>query len=54
MDARCTGDTCKVLKTQTTEEAMKCTKAQVVKDDVDGCKLYILTTAREFVRTSSN
>jgi hypothetical protein len=40
MDARCTGDTCKVLKTQTTEEAMKCTKSQVVKDDVDGCKLH--------------
>lgn len=38
MNARCDGDTCKELKTQTTDEAMKCTKAQVVKEDVDGCK----------------
>jgi hypothetical protein len=43
MNARCTGDTCKELKTQTTEEAMKCTKSQVVKDDIDGCKLHFLT-----------
>jgi hypothetical protein len=39
MDTRCTGDTCKGLQTQTGEEAMKCTKSQVVNDDVDGCKL---------------
>ncbi|CZR56450.1 uncharacterized protein PAC_06338 [Phialocephala subalpina] len=36
MDTRCTGDACKELKTQTAEEAMKCTKPQVVKDDIDG------------------
>jgi radical SAM superfamily enzyme len=43
MTAHCTSDTCKELKTQTTEEAMKCTKSQVVKDDIDGCKLHFLT-----------
>ncbi|KAH8901772.1 hypothetical protein GQ53DRAFT_815217 [Thozetella sp. PMI_491] len=36
LDARCTGDTCKELKTQTTAEAVKCTIPNVVKDDVDG------------------
>ena len=43
LDARCTGDTCNVLKTQTVEEADKCTKAPVVKEDVDGCKLNVLS-----------
>ena len=43
MDARCTGDVCSVLKSQTVEEAMKCTKARDVKEDVDGCKLHLLT-----------
>ncbi|KAF2187573.1 hypothetical protein K469DRAFT_748843 [Zopfia rhizophila CBS 207.26] len=36
MNARCTGDVCNVLKTQTTEEAMKCTVPKVVNEDVDG------------------
>jgi hypothetical protein len=40
MDKRCTGDTCTELKSQTAEEAMKCTKEPVVKDDIDGCKSY--------------
>lgn len=39
MDARCDGDVCKELKTQTAEESMKCTVPQVVKEDIDGCKL---------------
>lgn len=39
MDARCTGDTCSVLKSQTTEEAMKCTVPRTVEEDIDGCKL---------------
>ncbi|KAH9219459.1 hypothetical protein DL95DRAFT_433809 [Leptodontidium sp. 2 PMI_412] len=36
MNARCTGDNCTVLKSQTSDEAMKCTKAQTVGDDLDG------------------
>jgi hypothetical protein len=39
MDARCNGDTCSVLASQTSEEAMKCIKPQTVKDDLDACKL---------------
>lgn len=39
MNARCTGNTCAVLTNQTDAEAMKCTTAQVVKDNIDGCKL---------------
>ncbi|KAF2824445.1 hypothetical protein CC86DRAFT_421016 [Ophiobolus disseminans] len=38
MDARCTGDTCSVLKYQSTEEAMKCTVPRKVEEDIDGCK----------------
>ena len=39
MDARCTGDVCSVLESQTFEESIKCTLQQTVKDDVDGCEL---------------
>jgi hypothetical protein len=42
MNSRCNGDTCKELKTQTADESMKCTKTQVVKDDINGCKLHSL------------
>ncbi len=38
MDARCTGDTCSVLQHQTFDESIKCTLAQTVKDEVDGCE----------------
>jgi hypothetical protein len=38
MDARCTGETCSVLKTQSAKEAMKCTKSRVVEEEVDGCE----------------
>ncbi|CAG8980966.1 hypothetical protein HYALB_00012298 [Hymenoscyphus albidus] len=38
MDTRCTGDTCAVLKTQSTEDSMKCTKNQTVDDDLHGCE----------------
>jgi hypothetical protein len=48
MDARCTGDTCSELKTQTADVGMNCTTPQVVKDDINGCKLYSLC-----IRTSS-
>jgi hypothetical protein len=39
MDARCTGDVCSVLSSQTTEEAVRCTVPRTVDEDVDGCKL---------------
>ncbi|KAI1340603.1 hypothetical protein F5Y15DRAFT_414926 [Xylariaceae sp. FL0016] len=38
MDARCNGAVCGQLKTQSSEAAMKCTKARVVQEDIDGCK----------------
>ncbi|KAG4415653.1 hypothetical protein IFR04_011212 [Cadophora malorum] len=36
MDARCNNDVCTALKSQTADEAMKCTKAQMVNDDLEG------------------
>lgn len=38
LDARCSGNMCKTLRTQTPEEATACTKRQGVPEDVDGCK----------------
>ncbi|KAK4168251.1 hypothetical protein QBC43DRAFT_360058 [Cladorrhinum sp. PSN259] len=36
LDARCTGDTCAQLKMQSTEDAVKCTKARDVEEEIDG------------------
>jgi hypothetical protein len=36
MDARCTGDACAVLDSQTTEMAMGCTVPRTVVEEVDG------------------
>jgi hypothetical protein len=44
LDARCNGDVCAQLKTQSSEEAMKCTIPGVVKDDLDGCKSWLRMT----------
>jgi hypothetical protein len=38
LDARCTGDRCSALKTQTPEEATACQKQQTVAEEVEGCK----------------
>ncbi|KAG7285660.1 hypothetical protein NEMBOFW57_007953 [Staphylotrichum longicolle] len=40
LDARCTGDRCSVLKTQTPEEATACQKQQTVTEDVEGCGVH--------------
>ena len=38
LDKRCTGDGCSVLQTQSADEAMKCTKSQIFKEEVGGCE----------------
>jgi hypothetical protein len=38
LDARCTGDACEVLKTQTAEQANACMIKQQVQEPVEGCK----------------
>ncbi|KAI8633619.1 hypothetical protein F5Y19DRAFT_489080 [Xylariaceae sp. FL1651] len=36
MNARCNGDICSELKTQSSEDAMKCTKQPAITEDIDG------------------
>lgn len=37
LNARCNNAVCKELKTQSSEEAMRCTLPQTAVEDVDGC-----------------
>lgn len=39
LKARCSGDKCSELLTQSAEDSMKCTVPQTMKENVDGCKL---------------
>lgn len=41
LDARCTGDACATLKTQTAELANACMKSQEVDEPVEGCKCHL-------------
>jgi hypothetical protein len=38
LDARCTGDTCSALKTQTAAVANACMKSQQAQENTEGCK----------------
>ena len=38
LDARCSGDRCSALKTQSADAAAACTKSQTVKEEIEGCK----------------
>jgi hypothetical protein len=40
LDARCSGNKCSQLKTQTAAEATKCAKSQAVQEPYDGCRLH--------------
>tara|TARA_R110002060_G_scaffold10403_1_gene15450 strand:+ start:1660 stop:1866 length:207 start_codon:yes stop_codon:yes gene_type:complete len=42
LDARCTGDICSALKTQTAEQANACMKEQEAKEPVEGCEYHLL------------
>jgi hypothetical protein len=45
LNSRCGNAVCSELKTQTSEEAMKCTLPQNVPEQVDGCTLNTLNHA---------
>lgn len=39
MDARCNGDSCTALESQSPEEAMECTIPRTVNEDIDSCEI---------------
>lgn len=54
MDTKCNGDSCPALKSQTPEEAMKCTVPRTVNEDIDGCKLAEIVCMSSQVTDGSN
>jgi hypothetical protein len=50
LNARCNNAVCKELKTQSSEEAMRCTLPQTAVEDVDGCRSHSFP---RYVRESS-
>jgi hypothetical protein len=44
LDARCGNAVCKELRTQSSEQAMRCTLPQNIPESVDGCELCSLPT----------
>lgn len=49
MNQRCNGTECDGLKTQSSEEAMKCIKPRVVQEDFDGCKFFVFYYGMELI-----
>lgn len=40
LDARCSGNACSSLKTQSAAQATQCSKSQIVHEPFDGCKFF--------------
>ena len=62
IDARCTGDVCSALQTQTVEEADKCTVKRQVDEDYEECKfpsakiqveISLLTISQDWMRSQA-
>jgi hypothetical protein len=51
LDARCSGNNCKTLKTQAASVSTACSKGQAVKEPVEGCKYLVLVDLRECANT---
>ncbi len=47
LDKRCTGDVCSVLKTQSADEAIRCTKPPIYKEEING-ELYHMSELPSF------
>jgi len=54
MDAGCNNDKCSVLKSQTAQASMQCSKPQQAKEDVDSCKYLLLLIIPHEIATRRN
>jgi hypothetical protein len=54
LNARCGNAVCKELRTQTSEEAMRCTVPQNIAEPVDGCKFNSLPFCKKWKKTDSS